>query len=37
MSALDKTSIYKIQVNSVDEIKQQATEIGTFDMQNKVS
>lgn len=37
MSALDKTSIYKIQVNSVDEIKQQATEIGTFDLQNKVS
>lgn len=37
MSVLDKTSVYKIQVNIVDEIGQQATEIGTFDMQNKVS
>ena len=37
MVALDQTSVYKIQVNSVDEVAQQTREVGTFEMQNKAS
>ena len=37
MSALDKASVYKLQINSADASGQQTTEIGTFDMQNKTT
>ncbi|GHU41011.1 hypothetical protein FACS1894193_04180 [Bacilli bacterium] len=37
MSKLDKTSVYKMQVNSVNATGQEKTEIGAFSMKHKLS